>query len=627
MRRPLTQRAGFGRVTIGGASWNVGWMVDAPVPAPTLPPVTSAELHRPDVPIMAYERRVAHVGPWDPRAIDVAATIKAMVERRRPDLVVEHIGSTAVPGLPGKGIVDLSLEADPAAIPGIVELLLGLGFMPQPGPDPWPPTRPMLVGAVEVDGDEFRIHLHVQPTGGDMPRDIAFRDALRNDPELTRQYADLKTRITGGSSVDGFRYTHSKTTWILGVYKQLGYRLPPILPPATIGILGGGQLGRMIAMAARAMGYRVAVLDPDPSCPAAPVADRFEVGSYEDIDAARRLAEGCAVITFELEHVSLDLVKALDTGARAIRPGPYALKLTQDRLAERRFLEANGTTVAPWREVATVEDLPAAAEALGTPLRLKASIGGYDGRSQVRIGSLDDLVGARRLLDQESAAGRPMLLERELPFVAELSVIVARGVDGVTVGFPIARNVHDQGILIESSAPAELPLDTIEQAVSLASDLATGMGMVGLLTAELFLMPDGSLVVNELAPRVHNSGHWSIEGAITSQFEQHVRAICGLPLGSTALRAGGVATVNLLGGGPDRTAAMRGLDRALEAKDVHVHAYDKRRVFERRKMGHVTAIRDSAAAAIEAARTGAALISWADDDDGPSGTDGQEGRR
>ena len=601
-------------------------MVDRLARAPTLPPVTSAELDRPDVPIQAYERRVAHVGPWDPRSVDVAATIKAMIERRRPDLALEHIGSTAVPGLPGKGIVDLSLEADPAAIEGIVAMLLGLGFMSQPGPDPWPPTRPMLVGAVEVDGDEFRIHLHVQPTGGDMARDIAFRDALRNDPELMRQYADLKTRITGGSSVDGFRYTHSKTTWILGVYKQLGYRLPPILPPATIGILGGGQLGRMIAMAARAMGYRIAVLDPDANCPAAPVADRLEVGSYEDIEAARRLADGCAVITYELEHVSLELVKALDTGARAIRPGPYALKLTQDRLAERRFLEASGATVAPWREVVTEEDLTAAVAELGMPLRLKASIGGYDGRSQVRIGSLDDLGGARRLLDRESAAGRPMLLEGELPFVAELSVIVARGVDGVTVGFPVARNVHDQGILVESSVPAELPRATVEQAVALASDLATGMGMVGLLTAELFLMPDGSLVVNELAPRVHNSGHWSIEGAVTSQFEQHVRAICGLPLGSTALRSGGAATVNLLGTGTDRPAGMRGLDRALEAPDVHVHAYDKRRVFERRKMGHVTAIRESAAAAIEAARAAAALITWADDD-APAGSGRQEGSR
>ena len=520
-----------------------------------------------------------------------------------------------MPGLPGKGIVDLSVEADPSAIPGIVEALLGLGFQPQPGPDPWPPTRPMLVGAVDVEGTEFRIHLHVQPIGGDMPRDLAFRDALRGDPELMREYAELKTRITGGSSVDGFRYTHSKTTWILNVYKQLGFRIPAILPPATIGILGGGQLGRMLAMAARSLGYRVAVLDPDPNCPAAPVADRFELGGYDDIEAGRRLAAGCAVVTFELEHVSLDLVRDLDTGKVAIRPGPYALKLTQDRLAERRFLESNGGAVAPWREVDSPETLAAGIEALGMPLRLKASIGGYDGRGQARIAAPEDLDVARRMLERELAAGRPMLLERELPFVMEFSVIVARGVDGVTAGFPIARNVHDQGILVESSTPAGLPARTAERALALASDLATGMGMVGLLTAEMFLMPDGSIVVNELAPRVHNSGHWTIEGATTSQFEQHVRAICGLPLGVTTARTGGAATVNLLGAGSDRAAFIRGVDGALELPDLHLHAYDKRRVFERRKMGHVTALREDPVAALDAARSAAAMITWAGGDE------------
>ena len=366
-------------------------------------------------------------------------------------------------------------------------------------------------------------------------------------------------------------------------------------------------------MAARSLGYRVAVLDPDPNCPAAPVADRFERGGYDDIEAGRRLAAGCTVVTFELEHVSLDLVRDLDTGKIAIRPGPYALKLTQDRLAERRFVEANGGAVAPWREVDSPEALSAAIEALGMPLRLKASIGGYDGRGQVRIASDDDLDAARRMLERELAGGRPMLLERELPFVMEFSVIVARAVDGVTAGFPIARNVHDRGILVESSMPADLPAAIAELALSLASDLATGMGMVGLLTAEMFLMPDGSIVVNELAPRVHNSGHWTIEGAVTSQFEQQVRAICGLPLGATAARAGGAATVNLLGSGHERAASIRGIDAALELRDVHLHAYDKRRVFERRKMGHVTALRDDPAAALDVARQAAGMITWADD--------------
>ena len=567
---------------------------------------------RPELVILPYERRVAHVSDWDPRAVDVARYIAAMIQARRPELIVEHIGSTAVPGLPGKGIVDVSVETDPASIPGIVAMLHELGFQDQPGPDPWPPTRPMLVGAVLVDGDEFRIHFHVQPTGGDTRRDIAFRDALRNDPELMRQYAELKTAITRGSSVDGYRYTHSKTTWILGVYKALGFRSPAIPPPATIGIIGGGQLGRMLALSARTMGYRVAILDPDPECPAATVADRIEIGAYDDVDAARRMAAHCAVITYELEHLSLELVQALDTGGAPIRPGPYALKLTQDRLAERRFLEANGAVVAPWREVRSVADLHAAVADLGMPLRLKASMGGYDGRSQLRIADAADMSTAETMVDAEMAVDRPLLLERELQFVTELSVIVARAVDGTSSGFPVARNRHDRGILVESSTPARIPEAVAAQALALGTDLAIGMGMVGLLTAELFLMPDGSLVVNELAPRVHNSGHWSIEGSVTSQFEQHIRAICGLALGSTALRAGGAATVNVLGSGADRDAQPLGLDSALELDDVHVHVYDKRRVFERRKMGHVTAVAETVDEALAAAREAARRMGWAD---------------
>jgi 5-(carboxyamino)imidazole ribonucleotide synthase len=587
--------------------------------------VTDTAGDRLDLQILLYERRVAHIADWDPRAVEVAAAIGAMISRRRPDLAVEHIGSTAVPGLPGKGIVDLSVEVDPAEIPGIVQHLFGLGFQPQPGPDPWPPTRPMLVGAVELDGDEFRIHFHVQPSGGDQRRDLAFRDALRSDLELKRRYTELKTAITRGNSVDGFRYTHSKTTWILGIYKALGFRVPAIQPPATIGILGGGQLGRMLGLAARELGYRIAVLDPDPHCPAAAIADRVEVGQYDDIEAARRLAVGCAVITYELEHLALDVVKSLDNGTVAIRPGPYALKLTQDRLAERRFLEANGASVAPWRQVSTPDELQAGVDELGMPLRLKASIGGYDGRSQLRIAGSADLAAAEELLRKEAAAGRPMLLERELPFEAELSVIVARGVDGVSRGYPIARNVHDRGILVESSAPARVTAETAAAALSLATDLATGMGMVGLLTVELFLLPGGWLVVNELAPRVHNSGHWTIEAAATSQFEQHVRAICGLPLGATDLRGGGAATVNLLGSGPDREARVLGVDAALDLPDVHAHIYDKRRIFERRKMGHVTAVGATPEAALATAREAVGRIRWADD--GPGGGKGHEEAR
>ncbi|HYL41114.1 MAG TPA: 5-(carboxyamino)imidazole ribonucleotide synthase, partial [Candidatus Binatus sp.] len=526
----------------------------SPAPAGRTPPAGADPK-----PIGPYERLAAEVHEWDPRTAVVARRVNDLVRERRPDLVAEHIGSTAVPGLPGKGIVDLSIQTDPSDIPGVVAMLYDLGFQPQPGPDPWPPTRPMPVGSYDLDGESFRIHLHVQPTGGDFPRDIAFRDALRSDPELRRQYADLKRSITKGGPVEGFRYTHSKTTWILDVYRRLGYAPRPILPPATIGILGGGQLGRMVGLAAREMGYRIVVLDPDPACPAAAIADRVEVGTYADVDAARRLVEECDVVTYELEHVSAPLVSAIDDGRRPIRPGPYPLKITQDRLAERRFLEANGVPVAPWRPVASAADLRTGARELGYPVRLKASIGGYDGRSQWRLASGADVEARVASLPFDA----PMIVERELRFERELSVVAARAADGTMVVYPPARNVHDDGILVESTVPAGVAPGLDAAARELGELLATGMGLVGILTAELFLMADGSLVVNELAPRVHNSGHWTIEGAATSQFEQHVRAICGLPLGDVSMRAPAAAMVNVLGEGTRRPANLAGVAEAL----------------------------------------------------------------
>jgi 5-(carboxyamino)imidazole ribonucleotide synthase len=556
-------------------------------------------------PIGPYERLSAEVHEWDPRTADVAARVAELVATRRPDLVVEHIGSTSVPGLPGKGIVDLSIETTPEDIPGVVAMLYELGFGPQPGPDPWPPTRPMPVGSLELDGKRFRIHLHVQPVGGDYPRDIAFRDALRNDPELRRQYEDLKLGITSGGAVEGLRYTHSKTTWILGVYRQLGFAPPPISPPATIGILGGGQLGRMLGLAARAMGYRVAALDPDPGAPAGAVADRLEVGAYDDIEAAQRMAAGCSVVTYELEHVGPAVVAALDVQNRPIRPGPYPLKLTADRLAERRFVEANEGRVAAWREVASPDAALEAATELGYPVRLKQIRGGYDGRGQAR---LDDRVAVASV---DGRIGWPALLEKDLAFEAELSVVVARNVDGICRTFPLARNRHDRGILVESVVPAGVSGETEEAAANLAIGLATSMGLIGTLTVELFLMPEGGLVVNELAPRVHNSGHWSIEGAVTSQFEQHLRAICGLPLGSVAMRAPAAAMVNLLGEGAPRAARPTGIYQAHLVPDAHVHIYDKATVFERRKMGHVTALGASPDEALASAREAAAHIGWA----------------
>ena len=383
---------------------------------------------------------------------------------------------------------------------------------------------------------------------------------------------------------------------------------PSIAPPAVIGILGGGQLGRMLAMAARAMGYRIAVLDPDPACPAASVADTVIVGSYDDVDAARRLAEVSAVVTYELEHVAAEVVTAVEASV-PVRPGRGPLVVTQDRLAERRFVEGAGVPVAPWREVRSVADARAAAEALGLPLRVKLPIGGYDGRGQLRITAVGELDDAWERLGR--AEGDALLAERELDFAAELSVVVARALDGAVAVFPIARNVHDAGILVESVAPAPVADDVAARAVRIGTTLAEAMDLCGTLTAELFLLRDGTLVVNELAPRVHNSGHWTIEGAATSQFEQHVRAICGLGLGSPAALAP-TAMVNLLGRGPRREARLLGVERALADPAVHLHLYDKREVFERRKMGHLTVAGPDVEAGLDRARAALAALHWDD---------------
>jgi 5-(carboxyamino)imidazole ribonucleotide synthase len=562
-------------------------------------------------PIGPYARLPPTVESWDPRAIDVAAIVTGLIHGRRPDLAVEHIGSTAVPGLPGKGIVDLSIATTPDDVPAVAALLRELGFGPQPGPDPWPPSRPMLVGSLVHDGTSFRIHCHVLPDTDELRRDLAFRDALLADPALVEGYAKLKTGIVAGGPIEGHQYTYRKQAWIADVHRTLGVERPPIEPPATIGLLGGGQLGRMLGFAARAMGYRIAVLDPDPDCPAAAIADSVVVAGYDDVGGALRLAERSDVVTYELEHVAAEVIDAVEA-VRPVRPGRVPLQVTQDRIAERRFLESAGAAVAPWREVRTTAELADAVDGLGLPLRLKVSRGGYDGRGQLRLTDRSEVDTAIGRLGR--AAGEPLLAEAEMAFRCELSIVIARSTFGRMATYPLARNRHDAGILVESVAPASVDPEVGERAIALAERLAVTTGVTGTLTAELFLMPDDGLVVNELAPRVHNSGHWTIEGAATSQFEQHIRAICGLDLGSTAPLAP-TAMVNVLGTGTARPARLDGLglSHAMADPTVHLHLYDKQQVFERRKMGHVTAIGATTDEALERARAAVRLLAWGEE--------------
>ncbi|MBA2254561.1 MAG: 5-(carboxyamino)imidazole ribonucleotide synthase, partial [Chloroflexi bacterium] len=344
----------------------------------------------------------------------------------------------------------------------------------------------------------------------------------------------------------------------------------------------------------------------DPEAPAAGVSDTFVVAGYGDTEAALLMAASCEVVTYELEHLGAGVAGAVAKRA-LLRPGVRALRVTQDRLVERRFLGELGIPVAAWREVGTIGDARAAASSLGYPLRLKRPLGGYDGRSQWRIGGAQELEAVWADLD---AAGS-LLLERELDFVMELSAVCARGTDGQARTFPVAQNTHHAGILVESIAPAPVAPELASEAAALATRIAEALHVVGTLTAELFLLRDGSLVVNELAPRVHNSGHYTDDACVTSQFEQHVRAICGLPLGDITMRNGHAATVNVLGTGPRRPARATGLDWALADPAVRLHLYDKREVFERRKMGHVTVVGDSAEDALRRARVAAVRLGWA----------------
>ena len=570
-----------------------------------------------ELPIRPYERRPAAFHAWDPRMQDVARKVAALVATAWPGAAVEHIGSSAVPGLPGKNIVDLGMEADPADIRGLTDAFCSLGFQPQGGMAPFPPTRPMLIGAVEEGGERFGIHLHVMPPARRELAELrAFRDALRADDVLRDAYAAAKLRIVEAAP-DGEAnqlYTVHKGDFVQEALYRLGIRRgpadapDPLAPGATIGIMGGGQLGRMLGSAARAMGYRIVALDPDPACPTSAVADEIVVGAYDDPGAAARLGSASDVVTYELEHVGLEAAAA--AGARApLRPGLTALRATQDRLAERRFIRDIGEWAAPWREVRGVAEAEAAAEALGYPLRLKIPLGGYDGRNQVRITARDEVAGAVAVLGGDDA--RPLLLEREIDFEAELSVVCARDREGRTLAYPVSRNVHDGGILVESVAPASIHPLVANDAREVADSIARGLDLVGVMTVELFALRGGGLMVNELAPRVHNSGHWTIEGAATSQFEQHLRAILGLPLGSVAPH-GVAAVVNVLGTGPDRPARLAGVERALEDPGAHVHVYGKRRVFERRKMGHVTVVGRDADEALARAWRARAALHWED---------------
>jgi 5-(carboxyamino)imidazole ribonucleotide synthase len=367
-----------------------------------------------------------------------------------------------------------------------------------------------------------------------------------------------------------------------------------IFPPgSTVGVMGSGQLGRMFAIAARRMGYRLHVFSPEEDTPAGQLADLEIAAPYEDQASVAAFAAGVDVLTFEFENIPVQSVEWAAAHC-VVRPAGNVLHICQHRLREKQFLAGAGIPVAPFAPVACTAELEAALDSIGAPAILKTAAFGYDGKGQRKIASPADAADI-------DVAG-PSVLERFVPFSQEISVIVARGVDGRSATFPVCENIHRNHILDLTIAPARIAPAVEQSARALACAVAEKLDLTGLLAVEMFLLPDSTLLVNELAPRPHNSGHYTFDACVTSQFEQQLRAICGLPLGSTELLRP-AAMANLLGdlwenGGPDWAAAAG-------YPDVKIHLYGKTGPRAGRKMGHLTALAkdaESAAAMVCEAR-------------------------
>ena len=366
-----------------------------------------------------------------------------------------------------------------------------------------------------------------------------------------------------------------------------------ISPGATLGVLGGGQLGRMFAIAARRLGYRVHVFCPEADSPAAPVADRTFVAPYDDLEQVRAFARSVDVVTFEFENVPSATSDACAEWV-PVRPDGNVLHITQQRLREKGFLRDHGFPVTPFRAIHSQEDLETAARDLGLPGVLKTASFGYDGKGQRTIRSTAELPEAFAGL-----GGAEGIYEAFVDFAQEVSVVGARTLDGEFAAFPVFENVHRHHTLDVTVSPARIPPALETAARELSRGILEALDVIGLLTVELFVTRDGRLIVNELAPRTHNSGHLTLDACITCQFEQQVRAVCGLPLGSTELK-NPAAMANLLGDvwthGEPRWA------QALSNHRLKLHLYGKASARPGRKMGHITATADTTEAAIQAVR-------------------------
>lgn len=377
-----------------------------------------------------------------------------------------------------------------------------------------------------------------------------------------------------------------------------------IYPGATIGIFGGGQLGKMLAQAARKMGYNVITLDPTHNSPCAQVADEQIIASFDDCGAAERLADASDVLTYEFENVNAGIIEHLEKKERLVFPSSSVLRITQNRIKEKEFLKKIGIPVTEFRAIASSSDLKKAQEELKLPAMLKTATGGYDGKGQMLLKTEGDILD----VPEDFFVGK-LIWEKYVPFVKEISLICVRGGDNEIKTFPVSENIHRNNILYISSVPADISSEVEAKATEIGMKISQELEVVGAIGVEMFLCEDETILVNEIAPRVHNSGHYTIEACYTSQFEQHIRAICGMPLGETELLSP-VAMVNILGEKDNERASLTGVAKTLSIPGVSLHLYGKKMVKVGRKMGHLTALAHSASEAALRAKKALECLRW-----------------
>lgn len=365
-----------------------------------------------------------------------------------------------------------------------------------------------------------------------------------------------------------------------------------------VGIVGGGQLGKMMILDGKRLDTYFVILDPTPKCPADSIADEHIIADFDDVEAFHALAEKVDVVTYEFEHINAEALRELENEGHKVYPSSETLLHIQNKYNQKKWLKKHGLPVPDFKKVETAEDIREAGKVFGYPMMLKTCTGGYDGKGNAPVNTEADVETAFEAL---GAGKLPLMVEAFCPFEKEVSILVCRNVNGDVKVFPVAENVHKDSILDETTVPADISAASTEKAMDIARKAVQAFNACGMLCIELFVTADGDVLVNELAPRPHNSGHYTIEGCVTSQYENHIRGILGLPLGSTELLRPTVMK-NIIGQYSVDRAEVKGLDEAYRVGEVKVHIYGKEKVSKGRKMGHITVTDTTVEKALQKAR-------------------------